>query len=81
MNPEELRVDCRTYLNAAVCYTNSEPPCPELSVFASVGETDVSHSWAVVLEHMGHLKKKKKLLKKIKIKYIYIYIYKSRVIL
>ena len=56
LNPEELRVDCWTYLNTAVGNTNSVPSFPEQCVFASVGKTDVSYSWSVVLEYMGHLK-------------------------
>lgn len=58
-DPRDLRVPRWTNLDAAVGNPDSIPARPELSVLAPVGEADVSHSRAVVLEHVGHLKKKK----------------------
>ena len=55
MNPTELCVHRWTYLDAAVGNTDAVPSCPELCVFASVGESYVSHSWSIVLENVGHL--------------------------
>lgn len=54
--PRELRVYFWTYLNTAVCDTNSIPSCPELRVLASMGKPDESHSSAVVVEYMRYLK-------------------------
>lgn len=56
MDPKELCVQCRKYLNTAVSDTDAVPSCPELCVLASVGKTDISHSWSIVPENVGHLK-------------------------
>lgn len=53
----DLCIHCWTNLNWAVGDTYAVPACPELCIFASVTETDVSYSRAVVLERMGHLQK------------------------